>query len=95
VVEAVAQERREAARPLEHHKALPLEDTQQRHHRRAADEADQPLDLRPEGGVGLLAVENPDPVVSLSRDAGTLLVETGSADGDIWLLETPTAGTSG
>lgn len=41
---------------------------------------------------GLLAVENPDPVVSLSRDASTLRVETGSADGDVWLLESPDAG---
>ncbi len=30
-------------------------------------------------------------VISLSQDAGTLLVKTESADGDIWLLESPDA----
>jgi hypothetical protein len=31
-------------------------------------------------------------IASLSRDARTLLVETPSADGDVWLLETETSG---
>lgn len=36
---------------------------------------------------GLLAVDDPDQILSLSRDARTLLMETASADGDLRMLE--------
>ncbi len=38
---------------------------------------------------GLLPSDESHQAVSLSSDAATLLVETESADGDIWLLESP------
>ena len=47
------------------------------------------VDVETGAWQGLQAVDTRRPLVSLSRDGGTPLVEQESVDGDLWMLEIP------